>query len=404
MTDVAGLGGDRDWPTSAAFADLDNDGDLDLYVCHYLKWDTAHPQLCQNRSRSAYTSCDPLSSEALPDHVFRNDGGRFVDVTVSAGVVDRDGRGFGVVAVDIDDDNRLDLFVANDRSPNYLFRNQGGFRFEEQGLIAGVACNAQGGNQAGMGVAGGDLDGDGRLDLAVTNFFNESTTFFHNLGGGQFADHTAAVGLASPSRDRLGFGIAFLDVNNDGRLDLMTANGHVNDYRPEVPYAMPVQLLLGGSGGWLTDVSARAGPPLLVSHIGRGLAIGDLDNDGRVDAILVADNEPLVYLHNRTTGGRFVTIALEGTVSNRDGVGARVVVEAGGSRQVAQRLGGGSFLSASDGRLHFGLGDAARLDRLEVRWPSGRVDSFRDLGADKGYLLREGDPRPTPLPGWSSRL
>ncbi len=394
VTDAAGLGGDRDWPTSAAFADLDNDGDLDLYVCHYLKWDAAHPQLCQNRARSAYTSCDPLSSEALPDHVFRNDGGRFVDVTVSAGIVDRDGRGFGVVAVDIDDDNRMDLFVANDRSPNYLFRNQGGFRFEEQGLIAGVACNAQGGNQAGMGVAAGDLDSDGRPDLAVTNFFNESTTFFHNLGGGQFADHTAAVGLAAPSRDRLGFGIAFLDANNDGRLDLMTANGHVNDYRPEVPYAMPVQLLLGGPGGWLTDVSARAGPPLLVPHIGRGLAVGDLDNDGRVDALLVTDNEPLVYLHNQTTGGHFVTIALEGTVSNRDGVGARVIVEAGGSRQVAQRLGGGSFLSASDGRLHFGLGDAARLDRLEVRWPSGRVDSFRDLGADKGYILREGNASP----------
>ena len=142
-----------------------------------------------------------------------------------------------------------------------------------------------GGYQAGMGVACGDLDGDGRLDLAVTNFYGESTTLFHNLGGGLFADHTAAVGLAAPSRYLLGFGIAFLDVNNDGRLDLMTANGHVNDYRPEVPYAMPVQLLLGGPGGRLTDVSARAGPPFLVPHIGRGLAVGDLDNDGRVDAV-----------------------------------------------------------------------------------------------------------------------
>ena len=240
VTAAAGLAGDRDWPTSAAFADLDNDGDLDLYVCHYLKWNADHPRLCQNRTHTAYTSCDPLESEALPDHVFRNDGGRFTDVTAQAGIVDRDGRGFGVVAVDVDDDNRVDLFVANDRSANYLFRNQGGFRFEEQGLIAGVACNAHGGNQAGMGVAAGDLDGDGRLDLAVTNFFDESTTFFHNLGGGQFADHTSAIGLAAPSRYRLGFGIAFLDVNNDGRLDLMTANGHVNDYRPEVPYAMPV--------------------------------------------------------------------------------------------------------------------------------------------------------------------
>jgi enediyne biosynthesis protein E4 len=412
VTLAAGLVGDRDWPTSAAFADLDNDGDLDLYVCHYLKWDAGHPRLCQNRTRSAYISCDPLDSEALPDHVFRNDGGRFTDVTALAGIVDRDGRGFGVVAVDIDDDNRVDLFVANDRSANYLFHNQGGFRFEEKGLMAGVACNAHGGNQAGMGVAAGDLDGDGRLDLAVTNFFDESTTLFHNLGGGQFADHTAAVGLAATSRDRLGFGIAFLDANNDGRLDLMTANGHVADYRPEVPYAMPVQLLIGrpcpsavpypsaGShpGGSLTDVTARAGPPFLVPHLGRGLAIGDLDNDGRVDALLVADNEPMVYLHNRTAGGHFLTIGLEGTTSNRDGVGARVIVEAAGTRQVSQRLGGGSFLSASDPRLHFGLGPASRIDRLEVRWPSGRVDSWQDLDADHEYRLREGDPKPADRP------
>ncbi|MGC8640323.1 MAG: FG-GAP-like repeat-containing protein, partial [Isosphaeraceae bacterium] len=394
VTAAAGLGGDRDWPTSAAFADLDNDGDLDLYVCHYLKWNAQHPRLCENRTHTAYTSCDPLESDALGDHVFRNDGGRFTDVTARSGIVDRDGRGFGVVAVDLDDDNKMDLFVANDRSANYLFHNQGGFHFEERGLIAGVACNAHGGHQAGMGVAAGDLDADGRLDLAVTNFFDESTTFFHNLGGGQFADHSSAIGLAAPSRYRLGFGIAFLDVNNDGRLDLLTANGHVNDYRPDVPYAMPLQLLLGGPEGRLTDVTARAGPPFLVPHLGRGMAIGDLDNDGRVDALVVAANEPLVYLHNRTAGGHFLTITLEGTKSNRDGVGARVTALAGGSRWVAQRLGGGSFQSASDPRLHFGLGRANRIDRLLVRWPSGRTDTFQNLDVDKAYRLREGDPKP----------
>jgi enediyne biosynthesis protein E4 len=395
VTAAAGFGGDRDWPTSAAFADLDNDGDLDLYVCHYLKWNADHPRVCQNQAKTAYMSCDPLESEALPDHVFRNDGGRFTDVTAQAGIVDRDGRGFGVVAVDVDDDNRMDLFVANDRSANYLFHNKGGFKFEEQGLIAGVACNAHGSNQAGMGVAADDLDGDGRPDLAVTNFFDESTTLFHNLGGGQFADHTGAVGLAAPSRDRLGFGIAFVDVNNDGRLDLMTANGHVNDYRPKVPYAMPVQLLIGGPGGFLADVTARAGPPFLVPHLGRGLAVGDLDNDGRIDALVVAVNEPMVALRNRTAGGHFLTLALRGTTSNRDGVGARVIVEAAGSRWVSQRRGGGSFLSASDPRLHFGLGPATRIDRLEVRWPSGRVDSFQKLDADKTYRVQEGEPRPT---------
>ena len=190
--------------------------------------------------------------------LFRNDRGRFVDVTESAGLLEHRGRGLGVVAADLDDDGRIDLFVANDQSANYLYRNLGGFRFEESAQVAGVAANAEGGYQAGMGVACGDLDGDGRPDLAVTNFYGESTTFFHNLGQGVFADQTAAIGLAAPSRYLLGFGIAFLDVDNDGRLDLMTANGHVNDYRPSFPYTMPIQLLRGAEG---VDCStSRPGP------------------------------------------------------------------------------------------------------------------------------------------------
>jgi hypothetical protein len=400
VTAAWGLGGDRDWPTSAAFADLDNDGDLDLYVCHYAAWDPDHPRLCRSPGSKGYITCDPHIVASLPDHVFRNDGGRFVDVTAEAGLVDPDGRGLGVVAADLDDDGQVDLYVANDGTANYLFHNRGGFRFEEVGHQAGVAANAEGGYQAGMGIACGDLDGDGRLDLAVTNFFGESTSFFRSLGGGLFADRTASIGLAAPSRYLLGFGAAFLDANNDGWLDLITANGHVMDSRPQAPYAMPVQLLLGSPDGRLSDVTARAGPPLRVPHIGRGLAIGDLDNDGRMDAVLVAQNEPLVYLHNRTAGGHFLVIGLEGRASNRDGVGARVVVEAGGVRRVSHRLGGGSYLSASEPRLHLGMGRATQVDRLEVRWPSGRVDRFRDLGTDKGYRLREGDPKPTPLPGW----
>ena len=184
----------------------------------------------------------------------------------------------------LDGDRRIDLYVANDLSANYLFHNRGGFTFEEVGQVAGAAANASGGFQAGMGVACGDLDGDGRPDLAVTNFFGESTSLYHNLGSGLFADWTAAVGLAAPSRYLLGFGIAFLDANNDGRLDLLTANGHVGDYRPDIPYAMPARFLIGGERGRLTDVSTRAGPPFQVPYLGRGLAAGDLDNDGRVDA------------------------------------------------------------------------------------------------------------------------
>jgi tetratricopeptide (TPR) repeat protein len=401
VTERAGLSGDRDWPTSAAFADLDNDGDLDLYVCHYLQWDAENPRICYDvPPRRAVVGCNPREFEPLPDHVFRNDRGRFTDVTAAAGLLEHQGRGLGVVAADLDDDRRVDLFVANDQSANDLYLNRGGFRFEELAQAAGVAANAEGGYQAGMGVACGDLDGDGRLDLAVTNFYGESTTFFHNLGQGAFADRTAAVGLAAPSRHLLGFGIAFLDVDNDGRLDLMTANGHVDDYRPSIPYTMPIQLLRGGADGRLQDVSGRAGPPFLLPHLGRGLAAGDLDNDGRIDALVVAHDEPLVFLHNQTPAGHFVTFALEGTASNRDGVGASVVVVSGPERRLAQRVGGGSYQSAGDPRLHIGLGDARSIDAVEVRWPSGRVDRYRDLPVDAGYLLREGDARVRPLPGW----
>ncbi len=397
-----GLGGDREWPTSAAWADLDGDGDLDLYVCHYLAWDPAKPKVCRSPDGKSNTYCDPRDFEALPDHVFRNDGARFVDVTAESGIVDRDGRGLGVVAADLDGDGKTDLFVANDTTANLLFRNLGGFKFREEGTEAGVAANASGGYLAGMGIACGDLDGDGLIDLAVTNFFGESTTFYHGLGGGQFADHTAAIGLAAPTRFLLGFGIAFLDADNDGRLDVAIANGHVNDYRPSVPHAMPAQLLLGTESGRLVDVSDRAGPPWGVPRLARGLAVGDLDNDGRLDLILVDQDAPLPYFHNRSTGGRSLTLKLEGTRSNRDAVGAVVTLTAGGRPRVAQRLGGGSYLSASDPRLHFGLGQSETVDKLEVRWPSGRVVIFSGLKADRGYLLREGDAEAKPLGGWSA--
>jgi len=400
VTEQAGLAGDRDWPTSAAFADLDNDGDLDLYVCHYISWnETDHPVCIDPKNPSRY-NCNPRDFAALPDHVFRNDGGRFVDVTALAGVVDRDGRGLGVVAADLDGDHRIDLYVANDTTANYLWRNLGDFRFEERALEAGAATSGSGDFQAGMGVACGDLDGDGRLDLAVTNFYNESTSFFRNLGGGFFGDRGDAIGLGPPSRYLLGWGIAFPDVNNDGRLDLLTANGHIYDGRPQLPFTMPLQLLVGGIDGKLTDVSRQAGPPFHSLHLGRGLAAGDLDNDGRIDAVIVAQNEPLIYLHNRTRGGHFVTLRLEGTTSNRDAVGARVTLTAGGRRQVAQRIGGGSFQSASDPRLHFGLADATRVETIEIVWPSGRVDHYRDLAADAAYHLREGNPAAMPLKGW----
>jgi hypothetical protein len=392
VTVQADLGGDRDWPTSAAWADLDADGDLDLYVCHYLVFDVKSGRVCTDAKSRINHYCNPRDFTALPDHIFRNDGGRFVDVTAAAGFVDRDGRGLGVVAADLDDDNRIDLYVANDMSANYLFRNLGDFHFEETAFHAGAAANSGGSFQSGMGIACGDLDGDGRPDLAVTNYYGESTTLFHNQGRGLFADATAAMGLAAPTRQLLGFGIAFLDANNDGRLDLISANGHVSNYMPVFPWKMPTQLLTGGPEGRLTDTSARAGDPFGPLHLGRGLAVGDLDNDGRIDAIVQSQNEPFAYLHNQTaTSNHWLTLRLEGVRSNRDGVGARVVIDAAGRRQTQQRFGGGSYQSSGDPRLHFGLGRAARVEQVEVRWPSGQIDRYKGLDADHGYLLREAD-------------
>jgi tetratricopeptide (TPR) repeat protein len=400
VTDGWGLGGRRDWPTSAVLADMDGDGDPDLYVCHYAAWDLDNPRICRDPKTQAYLNCNPLDSAALPDCLFRNDGGRFTDITAESGVTDRDGRGLGVVAADLDGDNRLDLFVANDSSANFLFRNLGGMRFEEVGHQAGVAANASGAYQAGMGVAAGDLDGDGLIDLAVTNFYGESTTFFRNLRGGVFTDATASIGLAVASRRLLGFGVALLDADNDGRLDLASANGHVNDLRPNYPYLMPAQLLLGGADGRLTDVSDRAGSPWQELRMGRGLAAGDLDNDGRQDVLILSHKQPLAYFHNRSKVGRFLTLRLEGRKANCDVIGTRVTVVSRGERQVAWRTGGGSYQSASDSRIHFGLGRIDRIDSVEVAWPSGQVDRYLSLRANTGYLLREGDDQPKPLQGF----
>lgn len=400
VTDSWGLGGRRDWPSSAVLVDLDADGDLDLYVCHYAVWDLENPQICRDPKTNAYLNCNPLDAESLPDRLFRNDGDRFVDVTTEAGIIDRDGRGLGVVAADLDGDRRIDLFVANDSSANFLFRNLGNMRFEEIGHAAGVACNASGLYQAGMGTAAGDLDRDGLIDLVVTNFYGESTTFFRNLGEGFCADATAEIGLAVASRRLLGFGVALFDANNDGHLDLASANGHVNDLRPNYPYLMPAQLLLGGADGRLIDVGDQAGAPWQVPRMGRGLAVGDLDNDGRMDVLILSHNQPLAYLHNRGDRGRFLTLDLRPR-EHRDRTGTTIAIVAGGQRRVAWCVAGGSYQSASDSRAHFGLGPADRVESVEVTWPSERIDRYEGLQADRGYLLLEGEARPRPLKGFS---
>ncbi len=353
-------------------------------------------------SPARYVSCLPLGFPAWPDHLFRNDGGRFVDVTGSAGIVDRDGRGLGVVAADLDDDGRVDLFVANDMTANFLFRNRGGCDSRRSATRPGWRATPRGATRPGWGSPAATSTATAGPTWPLPTSSASRSTFYRNLGGGMFADATAAVGLKAPSRFLLGFGVTFLDVDNDGLLDLATANGHIHDLRPKIPYAMPAQLLVGDRAGHLTDISPQSGAPWSVPRIGRGLARADLDNDGRIDLLLVAQNAPLAYFHNQTEhAGHFVTIRLVGTPSPRDATGARVTITVGGRRQTAWRFGGGSYASASDARLHFGLGSEWRIDEIEVRWPSGRLDHFHDLPADTGYLIREGQPQPQPLPGFA---
>ncbi len=317
-------------------------------------------------------------------------------MTKEAGIVDPDGRGLGVVIADLDNDGRADIFVANDMTANDLHHNLGGFRFQEIGAESGVASNAGGGYQAGMGIACGDKNGDGRPDLVVTNFYGESATYYENLGDGLFADRTAAIGLAASTRFMLGFGVSFLDADNDGRLDLTIANGHVNDYSPAIPYAMTPQLFLGTARDRLADVSPRAGACWGIPRVGRGLAVGDLDNDGRPDVLILSQNGPLAAFHNDGPTGHFLTLQLRGTTSNRDAIGAIVRVTSSGITRTLYRHGGGSFLSASDPRLHIGLGSSVAPVAVEVHWPSGRIDRHPALKADAIHQLIEGAAKPGP--------
>jgi hypothetical protein len=299
---------------------------------------------------------------------------------------------------DFDGDGRLDIFVANDGTANFLFRNLGGLRFEEVGTSAGVAYDGTGQATASMGVVAEDLNGDGRIDLFHTNFVNQTNTLRWNLGGGLFTDGTLTANLSAPSRARTGFGTVALDADQDGVLDLFVANGHTDD-QPwfHTPMAQTPQLFLGRDLGRFELAGQKVAPYFARPVVGRGAAAGDLDNDGRVDLVVVHRDAPAVLLQNRTPGGHWLGLRLRGTRSGVTPVGARVTCRAGGRSAVRWLTSGTSYLASSDPRLWFGLGSAQTVERLEVYWPSGTTQAWSDLPADRILDLREGgDPVPHP--------
>jgi hypothetical protein len=387
------------WSTGCAFLDADADGDLDLYVARYVRttWDevvAARRTLTWRNGPSIMVGPRGLPGE--PDQFFENlGGGRFRDATATAGLTDAAAAyGFGVVATDYDSDGRVDLFVANDSNPNFLYRNVtppgGAARFESVGLIAGVAVNGEARAQAGMGADAGDYDGDGRIDLTLTAFAHDRNTVYRNVGDG-FEDAAAAAGLATATFTRMGWGTAFLDADLDGRLDLAVANGHIFSDVDRFPalgetYAQASQLLLNQGG---TFREASAGPGLQTPRVSRGLAVGDLDDDGDPDVVLSNMDAPPALLENRQrTGRHWIAFRLAAPTGNRLAIGATVTVTSGGgTRQTREVRSGGSYLSQSDLRPLFGLGDAAGPVSVEVRMPGGARWSWQDLSVDRLHVL-----------------
>lgn len=389
---------DPRYSTGCAFADYDRDGDVDLYVANYVKYEhgtTPKRGASTCRFMTIDTFCGPRPLPGEPDALYRNTGkGTFEDVTKPAGVTEPGYYGFGVLFGDLDDDGWPDIYVANDSVPNLLFRNKRDGTFAEEALLAGVAVSGDGREQAGMGVDAGDYDGDGRFDLVTTNFAQDHTTLYQNKGDGLFADVSFPTGMAATLGPYLGWGVGFVDVDNDADLDVFIANGHVFpdvDKTGTSTYRQKNQLFRNEGRGRFRHITEDVGGGLLLDKSSRGAAFGDYDNDGDVDVLVVnMDDRPTLLRNDTKNAGHWIGLHLTGTRSNRDAIGAKVTIEAAGRRQIAEVRSGGSYVSHNDMRTRFGLGAVAVVDRVTIRWPSGLVETLGKLPADRFYRIREG--------------
>ncbi|MCI0457876.1 MAG: CRTAC1 family protein [Gemmataceae bacterium] len=414
--DVTGKAGLTDpgplhWSTSAGWADLNGDGWPDLFVVHYVDWSFGnHPQCKGYKVGQKVDVCPPEQFQPLPHALYLNGGNGTFTLAKDAGILP--GKGLGVVIVDVNDDGKPDLYVANDSTANYLYLNRGGGKFEEAGLASGVAYDNNARANGSMGVDAADYDGSGRFSLFVSNYEKESHCLYRNLGKGLFQEVSGPTRIAAIGLSFVGFGTGFFDLDRDGAEDLFITNGHVirhpaadnrvqrpvlfhNLSKPGEPPPNP-PLPGGGQGGVrFADVSSAGGPYFRGRYLGRGAALGDLDNDGRVDLVISHMNSPVALLRNVVeNNNHWLGVALKGK-SDRDAVGARLTLEAGGQKLVRAVKGGGSYLSANDRRVVFGLGAVDRVQRLTVRWPSGQEQSWAAdvLGLDRYVTLEEEPPR-----------
>jgi hypothetical protein len=393
VTDKAGVAGTESgaFHSGATFFDYDRDGWLDLYVGSYVA--LGDKRYCQ--LGDILSSCAPTEYRGSPDALYHNNhDGTFTNVTVAAKIYQPEGKNLSVEAADYDDDGWPDLFVANDGLNAYLYHNERNGTFKETGLASGMAVTAQGRVMAAMCISLGDYDNDGRLDLYISDFQRSSDHLWHNEGKGWFDEVSEQADITRLTRDVLSFGGGFFDYDNDGWLDIFIANGHVY---PEVEQAAPgthykqINSLFHNEGnGRFTEVGKLAGNGFATPYVGRGVAFADFDNDGFVDVIVANNGDPPLLLHNGGNGNHFLNFRPIGTKTNRDAMGVRIRVVAGGTSQTREIAGGGSYLSQSDLRANFGLGKAKCAETVEINWPSGQKQVFRDVEADKFYLIEEG--------------